>query len=252
MPHLVAPASIAAHAGAASSGCTLQMPPNLWVSPARQHPRACLLSGTLAPRWQVLGELARHPHGARFRRLSQELEEHAAALHGPLVWKMRQWFVEPGARRGGAPGGPWATTRLAGSAWLASASRPPRLHAARVSRAPAHAQPALLDLCATRIGQQAHLCPFVPSRTRTPTGNLLGTVCPRAAHLPVAPLCDTERLGPACCRFLQASRSSTTPWRGCSPTCWPPLSAAHLPPARWASCTACSGRKSRRGPGFKG
>jgi hypothetical protein len=49
------------------------------------------------PPAQVLFELAKHPRGARFRRLSQELEEHAAALHGPVVWKMRQWFAEPGA-----------------------------------------------------------------------------------------------------------------------------------------------------------
>ncbi len=49
-----------------------------------------------ALRMQVLGELAKHFNGARFRRIAQELEEHAAALHGPVVWKMRQWFAEPG------------------------------------------------------------------------------------------------------------------------------------------------------------
>ncbi|KAL4427705.1 hypothetical protein ABPG75_001794 [Micractinium tetrahymenae] len=57
---------------------------------------ACASQHTYVHAQQVLGELARHPHGARFRRMSQELEEHAAALHGPVVWKMRQWFAEPG------------------------------------------------------------------------------------------------------------------------------------------------------------
>ena len=57
----------------------------------------CASQHTYVHAQQVLGELGRHPHGARFRRMSQELEEHAAALHGPVVWKMRQWFVEPGA-----------------------------------------------------------------------------------------------------------------------------------------------------------
>ena len=57
----------------------------------------CASQHTYVHAQQVLGELGRHPHGARFRRMAQELEEHAAALHGPVVWKMRQWFVEPGA-----------------------------------------------------------------------------------------------------------------------------------------------------------
>lgn len=44
----------------------------------------------------LLRELARHPAGARFRRLSQELELAAAAAQGGMVWRMRQWFLEPG------------------------------------------------------------------------------------------------------------------------------------------------------------
>lgn len=114
----------------------------------------------------MLCELAKHAHGARFRRLAQvctkecwallcacaispfaaaayvlalqqlvqlvlfvmsslpiaplqELEAHAAALHGPVVWKMRQWFTEPGA-----PGCLVALQRVAlraGAAWHASA-----------------------------------------------------------------------------------------------------------------------------------
>ncbi|EFN60006.1 hypothetical protein CHLNCDRAFT_133173 [Chlorella variabilis] len=56
----------------------------------------CASQHTYVHAQQVLCELARHPHGARFRRIAQELEEHAAALHGPVVWKMRQWFAEPG------------------------------------------------------------------------------------------------------------------------------------------------------------
>lgn len=131
---------------------------------------------------QVLGELARHPHGARFRRLSQELEEHAAALHGPMVWKMRQWFAEPGARGRRAGGAVWAPS---------FACTTPAWQAASVA------------------GQLAQPMP----------------------------------LSGFCC--LQGSRSSTIPWRGCSPTSSPPLSAARRPPARWASCTACTGRRSR-------
>ncbi|GAB4822406.1 hypothetical protein N2152v2_009452 [Parachlorella kessleri] len=44
----------------------------------------------------LLRELSRHPRGARFRRLSQELELHAAAQQGGVVWRMRQWLQDPG------------------------------------------------------------------------------------------------------------------------------------------------------------
>lgn len=56
----------------------------------------CASQHTYVHAQQVLAELARHPHGARFRRIAQELEQCAAAAHGPVVWKMRQWFAEPG------------------------------------------------------------------------------------------------------------------------------------------------------------
>eukprot|EP00193_Tetraselmis_chui_P015289 CAMPEP_0177771694 /NCGR_PEP_ID=MMETSP0491_2-20121128/11758_1 /TAXON_ID=63592 /ORGANISM="Tetraselmis chuii, Strain PLY429" /LENGTH=165 /DNA_ID=CAMNT_0019289319 /DNA_START=6 /DNA_END=500 /DNA_ORIENTATION=+ len=41
----------------------------------------------------VVRELGRHPHGARFRRLSQELERLAAEQHGALVWRMNRSFL---------------------------------------------------------------------------------------------------------------------------------------------------------------
>lgn len=44
----------------------------------------------------LLGELSKHPRGGgRFRRLSQELELHAAAQQGGVVWRMRQWLQDP-------------------------------------------------------------------------------------------------------------------------------------------------------------
>lgn len=40
---------------------------------------------------QMLTALAAHANGARFKRLSQELEAHAATQQGPLVWQMHAW-----------------------------------------------------------------------------------------------------------------------------------------------------------------
>ncbi|EIE24527.1 hypothetical protein COCSUDRAFT_40900 [Coccomyxa subellipsoidea C-169] len=42
---------------------------------------------------QILTELGQHPRGSRFRRLSQELEAHAAAQRGAIVWQMHAWFA---------------------------------------------------------------------------------------------------------------------------------------------------------------
>ncbi len=39
----------------------------------------------------MLTQLARLPGGARFRRLSQELELHAAKPQGHVVWQMHFW-----------------------------------------------------------------------------------------------------------------------------------------------------------------
>ncbi len=39
----------------------------------------------------MLTALGRLPRGARFRRLAQELEAHAAAQAGPVVWQMARW-----------------------------------------------------------------------------------------------------------------------------------------------------------------
>ena len=41
----------------------------------------------------MLTALGRHPRGARFRRLAQELEAHAAAAAGPVVWQMARWYA---------------------------------------------------------------------------------------------------------------------------------------------------------------
>ena len=40
---------------------------------------------------QILTELGQHMRGTRFRRLSQELEAHAAAQRGAIVWQMHAW-----------------------------------------------------------------------------------------------------------------------------------------------------------------
>ena len=42
---------------------------------------------------QMLGALAQHPNGARFRRLAQELELHAGKRWGAPVWQMHAWCV---------------------------------------------------------------------------------------------------------------------------------------------------------------
>ncbi|KAK9909351.1 hypothetical protein WJX75_000889 [Coccomyxa subellipsoidea] len=42
---------------------------------------------------QILTEVGQHPRGTRFRRLSQELEAHAAAQRGAIVWQMHAWFA---------------------------------------------------------------------------------------------------------------------------------------------------------------
>ena len=39
----------------------------------------------------LLTQLGRLPGGARFRRLSQELEAHAARAHGTIAWQMHFW-----------------------------------------------------------------------------------------------------------------------------------------------------------------
>ena len=39
----------------------------------------------------MLTQLARLPRGARFWRLSQELELHAAKLQGQIAWQMHFW-----------------------------------------------------------------------------------------------------------------------------------------------------------------
>ena len=48
---------------------------------------------TYAHAQQMLTALGRHPRGTRFRRLAQELEAHAAAAAGPVVWQMARWCV---------------------------------------------------------------------------------------------------------------------------------------------------------------
>lgn len=40
---------------------------------------------------QILTEMGQHPRGSRFRRLSQELEAHAAKQRGAIVWQMHAW-----------------------------------------------------------------------------------------------------------------------------------------------------------------
>lgn len=57
---------------------------------ARQE-SCCGGQHTYAHAQQMLTALGRHPRGARFRRLAQELEAHAAAAAGPVVWQMARW-----------------------------------------------------------------------------------------------------------------------------------------------------------------
>ncbi|BDA42837.1 Negative elongation factor D [Coccomyxa sp. Obi] len=47
---------------------------------------------------QILTELGQHPRGSRFRRLSQELEAHAAKQRGAIVWQMHAWFAAKDSR----------------------------------------------------------------------------------------------------------------------------------------------------------
>ena len=42
----------------------------------------------------MLTQLARLPRGARFGRLSQELELHAAKLYGQIAWQMHFWWAD--------------------------------------------------------------------------------------------------------------------------------------------------------------
>ena len=49
---------------------------------------------------QLLTHLGRHPKGARFRRLSQELQLHAASQRGPIVWRMQPLFETKAALDG--------------------------------------------------------------------------------------------------------------------------------------------------------
>lgn len=42
----------------------------------------------------MLTQLARLPRGARFRRLSQELELHTAKLQGQIAWQMHFWWAK--------------------------------------------------------------------------------------------------------------------------------------------------------------
>ena len=44
---------------------------------------------------QMLTALGRHAKGARFQRLSQELELHAARARGAAVWQMHSWCATP-------------------------------------------------------------------------------------------------------------------------------------------------------------
>ncbi|PRW60315.1 Negative elongation factor D [Chlorella sorokiniana] len=90
----------------------------------------CASQHTYVHAQQVLCELVKHPHGARFRRLAQELEAHAAALHGPVVWKMRQWFAEPGQ-----PESHYAVAALLSDILASSASgAPPASEMAKLHR----------------------------------------------------------------------------------------------------------------------
>ncbi len=57
----------------------------------------CDTQHTYAHAQQLLTRLGRHERGVRFQRLSQELEMHAATLHGAVVWRMHHFFVDSGA-----------------------------------------------------------------------------------------------------------------------------------------------------------
>ncbi len=53
----------------------------------------------------MLMQLARLPRGARFRRLSQELELHAAKLKGQIAWQMHFWWAAPASYSAGCSTG---------------------------------------------------------------------------------------------------------------------------------------------------
>ncbi|KAK9822993.1 hypothetical protein WJX81_003185 [Elliptochloris bilobata] len=76
--------------------------PRLSTLAAELQETCCGGEHTYAHAQQMLTALGRHPHGARFRRLAQELEAHATASAGPVVWQMARWFSPQDHRRGRA------------------------------------------------------------------------------------------------------------------------------------------------------
>ena len=183
---------------------------------------------------QVLCELARHPHGARFRRITQELEEHAAALHGPVVWKMRQWFAEPGGCRGDSWLAGWLG-RCAG-AGAGTAPPPPPPQRLRKERLRPHAS----VLAGWRLPSATPAPPLVPAclpPVHVPLSHPATPLpCPAGqpeAHYQVAALLSD---------ILAASVSGVPPASEMGKLYrmyWP------QEPVSGGSCTACTGHGSR-------
>ncbi len=79
------------HCSAAAGQLEETSPYKHLLMPACEQETCCQGQHTYVHAQQMLTALAAHAKGARFKRLSQELEAHAALQQGPAVWQMHAW-----------------------------------------------------------------------------------------------------------------------------------------------------------------